>query len=129
MGYAKLGGIAWKTMNKSFTLSRPQSFGKKNADIITNYNPKAGDRLVVNLNSFGIAASDYKRAAFGLGSCKAAISKGASREEAFLYQYKSGCLYFNENGSEPGLGNGGLFAILKGAPQLGAVEFSSGQGV
>jgi len=31
---------------------------------------------------------------------------------------KKGGLYFNENGSDKGFGNGGIIAILKGAPDL-----------
>ena len=36
----------------------------------------------------------------------------------FVYWSKKGALYFNSNGEESGFGNGGLFAILSGAPDL-----------
>ena len=36
----------------------------------------------------------------------------------FLYDEKKGGLYFNENGSDKGFGEGGIIAILKGAPDL-----------
>ena len=44
----------------------------------------------------------------------------------FHYDQKQGGLYFNENGSDKGFGNGGLIAILKGAPDLTAknLEFA-----
>ena len=38
----------------------------------------------------------------------------------FLYDQKKGGLYFNENGADKGFGNGGIIAILKGAPDLTA---------
>ena len=38
----------------------------------------------------------------------------------FLYDRKKGGLYFNENGLDRGFGNGGIIAIIKGAPDLTA---------
>jgi len=38
----------------------------------------------------------------------------------FIYDQKKGGLYFNENGSDKGFGDGGIVAILKGAPELTA---------
>ena len=42
----------------------------------------------------------------------------ARKNYDFLYDQKKGGLYFNENGSDKGFGNGGIIAILKGAPNL-----------
>ena len=39
-----------------------------------------------------------------------------SRSDAALAHYCG--LYFNENGSDKGFGDGGIIAILKGAPEL-----------
>ena len=41
------------------------------------------------------------------------------------YDDKKGRLYFNENGADKGFGDGGIIAILKGAPDLtaGNLEF------
>ena len=36
----------------------------------------------------------------------------------FLYDQKKGGLYFNENRSDKGFGDGGIIAILKGATDL-----------
>ena len=43
----------------------------------------------------------------------------------FLYDQKKGGFYFNENGADKGFGDGGIIAILKGAPDLtsGNLEF------
>ena len=35
-----------------------------------------------------------------------------------LYDQKKGGLYFNEIAADKGFGDGGMFAILKGAPDL-----------
>ena len=36
----------------------------------------------------------------------------------------AGLLYFNENLKEDGCGDGGVFARLKGATELGAIDFT-----
>ena len=41
-----------------------------------------------------------------------------------IFDEKKGFLYFNENGKEKGWGDGGLFAKLQGAPELGADDFT-----
>jgi hypothetical protein len=110
-------------MAQTLTLLKPKSFKANAIDHITNYKGSKGDSITFDMSSFGITWRQYKRASIGFGNCKAAINTGASREEAFLYQFKSGELFFNENGSKPGLGKGGLICILEGAPSLGAVHF------
>ena len=52
--------------------------------------------------------------------------KRLSRQDLeFLYDEKKGGLYFNENGAGKSFGEGGIIAILKGAPDLttGNLEF------
>ena len=55
--------------------------------------------------------------------------KGLSRQGLdFFYDEKKGDLYFNENGAGKCFGDGGIIAILKGAPDLTAsnLEFICG---
>ena len=49
---------------------------------------------------------------------KRARKKLAKQDFDFLYDQKKGGLYFNENGTGKGFGDGGIIAILKGAPNL-----------
>ena len=49
---------------------------------------------------------------------KAVKKKLAKLDIDFLYDQKKGGLYFNENGTDKGFGDGGIIAILKGAPDL-----------
>ena len=49
---------------------------------------------------------------------KAVMKRLAKQDFDFLYDQKKGGLYFNENGSNKGFGDGGIIAILKGAPDL-----------
>ena len=104
-----------ESINK-YQLAMPKKYKNKFADKITNFNPST-DTLEIDTNSFGIDSSGT----FTSGKNKKAVKKKHARQDFdFLYDQKQGGLYFNENGSDKGLGNGGLIAILKGAPNLTA---------
>ena len=95
-------------------LSKPNQFNKKSADKITNFNPST-DTLEIDTDSFGIGSS----ATFASGKNKKAVKKKLAKQDFdFLYDEKKGGLYFNENGADKGFGDGGIIAILKGAPNL-----------
>ena len=101
--------------------SKPNKFKKKSADKITNFNPST-DTLEIDIDSFGIDSS----ATFASGKNKKKIKRKLAKQDFdFLYDEKKGGLYFNENGAEKGFGDGGIIAILKGAPDLtsGNLEF------
>ena len=103
------------------TITYPTKFNKKTADKITNFNPST-DTLEIDTDSFGIDSS----ATFATGKNKKAVKKKLAKQDFdFLYDEKKGGLYFNENGSDKGFGDGGIIAILKGAPDLtsGNLEF------
>ena len=95
-------------------LFKPSKFKNKYADKITNFNPST-DTLEIDTDSFGIDSTGT----FTSGKNKKAVKKKLAKQDFdFLYDQKKGGLYFNENGADIGFGNGGLIAILKGAPDL-----------
>ena len=95
-------------------LYAPKKFNKKSADKITNFNPSI-DTQEIDTDSFGIDSS----ATFASGKNKKTVKKKLAKQDFdFLYDEKKGGLYFNENGSGKGFGEGGIIAILKGAPDL-----------
>ena len=97
-------------------ISAPTKFNKKSADKITNFNPST-DTLEIDSDSFGIDSS----ATFAAGKNKRDIKKNLAKQDFdFLYDQKKGGLYFNENGADKSVGDGGIIAILKGAPDLTA---------
>ena len=99
-----------------FTLEAPSQFKKKLVDKITNFDPLT-DIIEINIDSFGIDHSTT----FAAGNNKRAVKKKLARQDFdFLYDQTKGGLYFNENGSDKGFGDGGFIAILKGAPDLSA---------
>ena len=95
-------------------IKAPSKFNKKSSDKITNFNPST-DTLEIDADSFSIDSS----ATFAAGKDKKTIIKKLAKQDFdFLYDQKKGRLYFNENGSDKGFGEGAIIAILKGAPDL-----------
>ena len=95
-------------------IEAPKRYNKKFSDKITNFDPK-GDTLEIDVKSFGVDES----ATFASGKNRKKVkNKLAKKDFDFLYDQKKGGLYFNENGSGKGFGDGGIVAILKGAPEL-----------
>ncbi|MDB4638836.1 hypothetical protein OAE87_01825, partial [bacterium] len=104
------------TEGSTRAIEAPTKFKVKNIDKITNFNPST-DALEIDTDSFGIDSS----ATFAAGKNKRDIKKNLAKQDFdFLYDHKKGGLYFNENGSDKGFGDGGIIAILKGAPDLSA---------
>ena len=92
----------------------PKNYKRKFADRITNFN-SSSDTLEINSNDFGVDSS----ATFAAGKNKKVVKKKLAKQDFdFLYDEKKGGLYFNENGSDKGFGDGGIIAILKGVPDL-----------
>ena len=100
--------------NQILEIDKPSKFNKKSADKITNFNPST-DTLEIDTDSFDIDSS----ATFAAGKNKKVVKKKLAKQDFdFLYDQKKGGLYFNENGADKGFGEGGIIAILKGAPDL-----------
>ena len=107
--------------NKSeHKLTKPKQFRKQFIDKITNFNPRK-NTLTVSRNDFDIE----KRIKFAIGKNKRAARALSNQELDFIYDQKKGGLYYNENGAERGFGDGGLIAILKGAPDISAEHIQS----
>jgi hypothetical protein len=97
-----------------YELIIPSKFNKRSSDKITNFNPST-DTLEINTDSFSTDSS----ATFATGKNKRSVKKRLAKKDFdFLYDQKEGGLYFNENGADKGFGDGGIIAILKGAPDL-----------
>ena len=104
------------SQNAINTILAPKKYRNKFADKITNFNPST-DTLRIDIDSFGIDSS----ATFSSGKNKKAVKKKLAKQYFdFLYDEKKGGLYFNENGADKGFGDGGIIAMLKGAPDLSA---------
>ena len=107
------GDLGIKSSSSPKKLDKPKKYKIKNVDVIINFNPSV-DTLEIDTESFGIDSS----ATFAVGKRKKIVKKLAKLDIDFLYDEKKGGLYFNENGADKGFGDGGIIAILKGAPDL-----------
>ena len=103
-----------------FLFQESTGFGSKQADIIKDFYPKGGDLILVDQDVFGLG-KQIKLKSYG---SKNKVKKAAKSKNDFVYDDKKGLLYFNENGKQKGWGDGGLFAKLQGAPELGVDDFT-----
>ena len=91
-------------------------FGKKNADIIFDFDYKDGDVIILSPTVFRYF--DEEETFLSKKGVSKTLNK-ISDDEAIIYDSANGGLYYNANGSKVGLGdNGGLFAVLKNKPDL-----------
>ena len=103
-----------------FLFQDPQGFGIKKADIVRDFDSNEGDSILLDNSLFGLG-KQIKLKSYG---SKNKVKKAAKSKNDFVYDDKKGLLYFNENGKQKGWGDGGLFAKLQGAPELGADDFT-----
>ena len=101
-------------IHPTFNIKKPRSFQRKFAEKITNFNPTI-DSIQIDSGDFGIDSF----ASFTTGKNKKIVKKKLAKQDFdLIYDRKKGGLYFNENGTDKGFGDGGIIAILKGAPDL-----------
>lgn len=99
-------------------LYEPKKLKPKSADKITYFNPLT-DMMGIDNESFDIDSS----ATFAAGKNKKIVKKKLAKQNFnFLYNLKKGGFYVIENGIDKGFGDGGIVAILKGAPDLNASD-------
>ena len=99
------------------SISAPAAYGKE-ADTITNYNPKTDSPIEIDLASFTGAAGKLK-----IAKKTKQVAKLGKKDIDFVYDRQAGYLYYNENGKQAGFGDGGIFAILEGKPKVGTGNF------
>ena len=101
-----------------FVFFRDEGYGKKKADIITNFDPKKDS---IDLSDFkfkgldGLSLSSVKN--------KKQLNKEKERDSNLIYNEKNGALFYDANGSKDGFGKGGMFAMVDSAPNLSEASF------
>ena len=95
-------------------------FGNKEVDKVKDFDSNEGDSVLLDKDVFDLG----KRVKLKTVTGKKAAKNTTGSKEDFVYDDKKGLLYYNENGKEEGWGDGGLFAKLQGAPELGASDFT-----
>lgn len=90
------------------------------ADLITNFNAKEKDKVLIASSAFGLSGTG----AFKIAKNSKGLTKLLASDTQFIYNKADGGLYFNQNGATAGFGSGGIFAILEGKPTLGTSSVS-----
>ena len=100
-----------------FIFSRSNQFGTKKADRITGFSIQDGDTIQLDAQAF----PGLKKKRFKVVNSLQNFNRQLQEPNSIIYFEPLGELYFNQNGGKPGLGDpkeSGLFAVLKGAPEL-----------
>ena len=109
-----------------FTFDQFESFGGKTTDKIIGLNSSQGDTIGVSPEAFpSLKGAD--KITFATAISKKRLKSLSRQDIDFLYFETKGRLFFNGNGSDKGWGDadeGGLFAILRGKPELSVDDFT-----
>ena len=117
-GKKKLGAL--DDNNDEFRFELAGQFGKSKADQITGFSADDGDQLALSTNAFP-ELSDINLVTV---SSKRQLQAQRKLPSNIIYYETKGKLYFDQNGTQKGFGEeGGLFAILKGGPDLTESSF------
>jgi len=120
-GKGKLRGTEDKDQ---FTFNQFELFNRENADKIIGFNASHGDTIGVSMTAFP-SLQGYETISFASTNTKEDFRTLKNGDYNFIYfeGSRNGRLFFNGNGTSKGWGNedqGGIIAILKGAPALSA---------
>lgn len=103
-----------------FLFNQSGEYGKRKADKIKDFDSNDGDSILVDKGVMGLGKKIKLKVVGG----KKLSKRAARSKKDFVYDEWKGLLYFNENGKQKGWGDGGLFAKLQGAPELGVDDFT-----
>jgi hypothetical protein len=104
----------------AFLFETPGRFGEKTADRITDFNSAEGDKIAISRDAF----EGVDRVRFKVVSGKRDARKAGRSNKNFVYDDKSGMLYYDANGNKKGWGDGGAFAKLLGVPDIERSDFA-----
>ena len=113
--------------NDTFVFNTDAAFDSNDLgiDVIVDFGDGT-DLINLDLTTF-TALSSQAGTGFSNGGELAVVSQDervATNDAYILYSSSTGNLFYNENGAEAGLGNGGHFATLENAAQLEANNFT-----
>ena len=94
-------------------ISYPKKFNKKHASHFFEFDSTGGS-VLIETNDFGLT----KSASFKSVKNKSKLKKASRSDYDFIYNRSKGFLYFNENNSDDGFGDGGIVSIFDGAPNI-----------
>jgi len=103
----------------TFSFGAAPGYGNQK-DSITNFSTKDKDVLQFSKTAFGVS-----KGKFAIARKAKDLTKVLATDANFVYNQQKGELIFNANGPEAGFGvDGGVFALLVGAPKLTSASVS-----
>ena len=108
-------------VNNRYFIGVPSKFKKKYATKIVGFDP--GDTVEINETAFG-SKEDFFKSVIVFVKSKSMAKAMEQTYVEFIYCRKNGSLYFNENRSEPGFGDGGIIAKFYDKPKLKEENFN-----
>jgi hypothetical protein len=120
-GKGKLRGK--RNTTDEFIFNRPKQFGASKADQITRFSISDGDSILLDSSAF--PGLNQRRRRFKVAATLQDFNRELERNSNIIYFEPTGELYFDQNGRKAGFGDpkeSGLFAILKGAPDLNPTD-------
>lgn len=109
-----------------FSFSSFDVFNRNGLDVIVGFDATQGDKIGISAAAFPSLLDDDE-VTFASANTKKELRSLARRDYDFVYLENRGRLFFNGNGEEKRWGHadqGGIFAILKGKPQLSVDDFT-----
>ena len=88
----------------------------RQADVIRDFNPAKGDRVVLSPDA--ITANPHDSPSFAVAANRAEFRALKKDAPVVIYRQDRGDLIFDANGAQRGLGDGGRFLRLTDAPEL-----------
>ena len=112
---------AAKRTKDEFVFNLAKEFGHNKADRIINFKTSDGDQIHLDREIFGLSGKPIDLVTV---SSNRQLKAQQSQPSQFIYFEPKGQLYFDRNDEQTGYGkNAGLFAILKGGPDLTESDF------
>lgn len=101
-----------------FVIERSSTLNSSTADKITDFSVSDGDKILIDRNLFpNVSTTVSVVAAGGSRSIQSSRLRSAlSSSSSFVYNASTGELWWNQNGSSSGAGQGGIIAILTNKP-------------
>lgn len=103
-----------------FVFNEADKFKKKTADQIIDFKPNQGDQLVISDE----ALPGLDDPTFATASSRRDLKALAKEVVDLIYFHKKGQLFYNANDETKGMGDGGLFAVLKNKPELSSEDLA-----
>jgi len=105
-----------------FRFATAAAFGTAQADRITDFSRSEGDRIELSRSAFGLSA--VTTLSFQTVNNDAELTRALGSSSLLVQDLRDGSLFFNQNGTAAGAGQGGVFAVVSQGLSLQGSDFA-----